>query len=344
LYLKVFHFNFQGLARNQISCVFSSATNTSDCSQDLHWFYSFEYGNCFQFNMGLNAANNKTPLKYALDEGEKYGLTLSIFPLTNSLLTLNKNGMIVYVHDNSFEPTISDSVKIRTGEWSYISIKKEFSSKQPEPYSNCVDLSKYSKSNLYSFIQNKGGTYRQKDCFNLCIQEKIIDHCKCYYLAYRSLNNDTKPCLSLVDNECLNKEIQRFNDEECAKNSCPLECDVTTYDVAVSSLVNPSIYAYENLNRNEIEYFQSLTNSNRTLSYEMYKSLFVNVTIFYKSLLSTEIIEIPKMSIADVLSQMGGSLQLFVSYSIFTFFELAEIILLVLFAFFFKKKPASSES
>ena len=33
-----------------VSCKF----NLKDCKNDLHWIWLFEYGNCFQFNSGLN--------------------------------------------------------------------------------------------------------------------------------------------------------------------------------------------------------------------------------------------------------------------------------------------------
>lgn len=320
-----------GLRRSQIVCSFF----TTDCSKDLEWFYSFEYGNCFRFN-------SKSNVNYALGEGEKYGVTLSIFPLTNSILTLNTNGMIVYVHNNSLTPTIADSVKIRTGEWSYISVKKTHSRKYPSPYSICRDLSNY-ESKLYNLILNSNRTYRQHDCFELCIQEKIIAKCGCYYLGFRdydAIRAQSKPCSNLKDDTCVNIQIQQFNDEECVETSCPLECDVTSYDLTVSSLVNPSIYVYDSLNSEEIKFYVNLINSNtsRSLSYELYKSLFVNVTIYYKSLISTHIIETPKMTVTELLSQIGGSLQLFVSYSIFTFFELIEVFILFGYVYFFKNR------
>ena len=32
--------------------------NNTDCSNDLHWYWSYDYGNCFQFNVGLNYTND----------------------------------------------------------------------------------------------------------------------------------------------------------------------------------------------------------------------------------------------------------------------------------------------
>ena len=35
-----------------------------ECKNDLHWYWSFDFGNCFQFNVGLNMTNNEINRKY----------------------------------------------------------------------------------------------------------------------------------------------------------------------------------------------------------------------------------------------------------------------------------------
>ena len=161
---------------------------------------------------------------------------------------------------------------------------------------------------------------------------QIIKKCGCYYLGYGNLMNGTRPCLNLNDDSCVNLQIQQFSisNEECF-NSCVLECDKVSYDLAVSSLTNPSIYAYNSLSDGDLLKYQNLLNQN--ISYELYKSLFVKITIYYKSFFDTQINELPKKTLVDLLSQIGGSLQLLISYSFFTFFELVEIFFLVTYAF-----------
>jgi len=49
-----------GLNINQITngwiqyCIY----NNTNCGDDLHWYWSYDYGNCFQFNVGLNYTND----------------------------------------------------------------------------------------------------------------------------------------------------------------------------------------------------------------------------------------------------------------------------------------------
>ena len=33
--------------------------NSIDCTSSLHWYWSYDYGNCFQFNVGQNVSNQK---------------------------------------------------------------------------------------------------------------------------------------------------------------------------------------------------------------------------------------------------------------------------------------------
>ena len=53
-----------GLHLDQIECIY----NNKECKNDLHWYWSYKYGNCFQFNAGLNYDNNNidTPMKHIL--------------------------------------------------------------------------------------------------------------------------------------------------------------------------------------------------------------------------------------------------------------------------------------
>ena len=51
-----------GLTFDQIKCTY----NRKDCKNDLHWHYSFEFGNCWQFNVGLNMNDQLIEVKYFL--------------------------------------------------------------------------------------------------------------------------------------------------------------------------------------------------------------------------------------------------------------------------------------
>ena len=301
--------------------------NGSDCTADLTWHYSYEYGSCFQFS-------NKNPTTMS---GTNYGLEVAIGPLINNnkYLTKYENGLVVFVHNESIKFSSSDKIFIKTGEMNLISVDRTFHKKSPYPYSDCIDLTEY-KSYLYDFIVNSNQVYRQEDCFELCIQQKIVDTCQCYFTGYPSLSNLTRPCLNLDEYTCLTSQMFNFSVEECAQKFCPLECDSINYDVAWSSLTFTSLKEYNMLKPEYKAIYEGLLG--QSLTYELYKSLYVGFSVFYPTLQYTTITETPKTSIIDLLTQIGGSLGLFVSFSVFTLFELLELFFLMFYYLILKNR------
>ena len=315
-----------------IQCSFRN----TDCKNDLHWYWTWEYGNCWQFNSGLNLINQKINLKSTYKEGSASGLSVLI------LLKLNINkysqssgdGVVVFVHNSSFKPV--QSVYVEPGKITDIQVERIFIQKRPLPYSDCEDLTFYS-SDLYDYIIKQGQVYRQQDCFDLCVQKLALTSCECYFPGYQNLNTQLRPCLNLTDWACLGKQYFSISLTECQKMYCPLECNTIKYDLTLSSLVFPSQTFYDNvLDTNEIRLeYQSIVN--QTLTFDSVRSHAVNFNIYYPSLQYTLITEKEKTSISDLFSQMGGALGLFVSFSIFTLFEFMELLILIIYDGFFKK-------
>ena len=169
--------------------------NNTDCSSDLHWYWHYDYGNCFQLNVGLNSSNLPIDLKEANREGSDFGLQISVVPLVNFLSYDSRKigmlsypaGMVVFVHNASLRPLKSDQVFVKTGERTFISVRRTFVNNANSPYTECQDLTSYS-SPLFDFIKSSNySAYRQKDCFNLCIQESIIATCNCSYSGFDNL-------------------------------------------------------------------------------------------------------------------------------------------------------------
>lgn len=279
--------------------------------------------------------------------------------------------MVVFVHNASLRPLKSDQIFIETGKRSLISVKRTFVNNVNSPYTPCQDLSSYS-SPLYDFIINSHqySTYRQKDCFNLCIQESIIAACNCSYSGIDNPygpNSTIQPCLSLSDYTCYNRIFYEFDPNECASNSCPLECQSVEYDLSVSSLADPSLSNYLNGGAGYGQFccffywlcpqgqyilnecscsnacFDSLINFT-AIDYETFKNYFVTFYVYYPSLTFTQLETTPAMAITDLLSNLGGSMGLIVSVSVFTLVEITELFVLILNALLFKKTNKVLES
>ena len=99
------------------SIIFNCKYNKKKCDDSLHWYWSYDYGNCWQYNSGFNLANQKVDLKNASLEGKDYGFSLVVYPLINrnKFMTTWDNGMIVFIHNSSFKPVSSDAVYVEPG-------------------------------------------------------------------------------------------------------------------------------------------------------------------------------------------------------------------------------------
>ena len=289
-----------------ISCSFKG--ETCDMNKDFNWLWSYVYGNCWQFNSGRNTGSN---LRETYG-GNDFGLSVSVsLDIQNKYLLLTETlskGLIVFIHNSSFYPHVFEKHQafVETDKDTYIAVKRIFNYKMPRPYSKCIDLNDYS-SDLFDFIKSNR-TYRQTDCFRLCRHKLYSENCGCNGINddFNFSNKSLRPC---DGNDLVCMDSQQYNNfcpEECEKKWCPLECDSIEYDLKISSLV------YSSRNAATLRLF-----------------------IYYQSLDYTFIRESPQMTELDLFANIGGTLGLFISASIFTLFEIIEILVLVFQALFF---------
>jgi hypothetical protein len=321
-----------GFSIQQIqSCYF----NEVECNfnEDFNWFYSFKWGSCYQFNSGKNST---LPLKQTKLGGRNYGLGLFIGPLynLNKYPTYHSTGLRIFVHNNSFLSSSADEILVETGKHSSISIKKTFTYKTPMPHSQCQDLSQFD-SDLYNYIKVNHVEYRQKDCFELCLQKMIIDNCSCFYTWLPIYGLSSQPCSS-IEFKCLASVFNEVKDEIetiCAPQ-CPLECNYVAYDLTMSSLSFPNKEFYDALKLNASQ-----------MSLNEYRQSHLGLDIFFPIKQYTEISETPKITFVDLVSSIGGALGVFLGLSVFSFIEISEIIIHVLYLLFKKRrKPNQSET
>ena len=121
-------------------------------SRDFRWHYSYNYGNCFQFNSGLDDSNRKVSLKKTTLEDQNFGFSLTLvmsnqnkYPMTDS------KGIRVYIHNNTLTPINTQGIFLKPGEKTVISMQRTFFHNHPHPYSECQDLGHF-KSELYSYL------------------------------------------------------------------------------------------------------------------------------------------------------------------------------------------------
>jgi len=248
--------------------------------------------------------------------------------------------MVVFVHNKSLrEPSLSEGIFIKPGEMSYINVKRKYISKYPAPYSQCMEPDSFS-SYLYDFILASGSLYRQQDCTNLCIQEQIIKECDCFFLRYKNhFNASIEPCLNLTQAQCVIDQLNMLNINECVSKYCPLECQSYEYELSLSSATNPTLNYFLNLPQNYKDIYASILElNNQSFTYDVFKSIYISMNIYYSSLDVEQVSETPKVVLSDLFVQIGASLGIFISFSVFTFFEFVEILFRIVYLLVSERK------
>jgi hypothetical protein len=318
-----------GLTLDQmmISCMY----NLVKCSvDDFEWFMDPIYGNCYTFNGGRNSSGLYVPDKTATRPGKLNGLTLELYvPQVVDFNFLSFTaGVHVNIHNKSILPIFFDGIDASVGFQTNFAISKEFISKLPTPFSECTDdLSLYNATYLQA-IRSLNVSYRQEDCFTLCYQASVVAKCKCYNPTMPFWRNDTGPCLSYWQANC---DIEQFIDffsqdvgSVCGKD-CPLECDMLKYSISTSFMAYPSV-AYANFLSNNPN-FRSIYSNATNASYEDIRNNVLSLNIYYDTLSYMQISEKEKLSTVELVSNLGGTLGLFLGISFLSFVELADLAL-----------------
>ena len=125
--------------------------------------------------------------------------------------------------------------------------------------------------------------------------------------------------------------INDLFDKFSCQLDCPLECDSITYNLQVSSLKFPNHELYD-IFRNDsgAPLIFSSTYGVDISSIDMFREYFYSINIYYPSLKYTYISESPQTTVFGLLSSLGGSLGMFLGFSVFSLIELLEMSLTIL--------------
>jgi hypothetical protein len=238
-----------------------------------------------------------------------------------------------YLTDNSFG---SADIHLASGRKFWLKIKRSFEFSLPKPYSNCDipnDQNESDNNNdlqtlysIFSLFSHSAYQYTREACFVQCYQQRLVQNCNCSDPKYFSLFDNVSVC-SLNDVDALEYECQKvyfprgiINWNECL-DVCPLECNHTEYgiDITFSELNNDF---YEFLLRQSTNLM-----SDGSFKENMPSQSFVSFNVFYDTLSYELVVESAKMNLVELIASIGGNLSLFMGVSIFTLFEVVEILL-----------------
>ncbi|KAH9491445.1 hypothetical protein Btru_032202, partial [Bulinus truncatus] len=285
--------------------------------------FSSIFGNCYTLQYSKFMSRKSGP------EG---GLELFLFLESDEYIDgmSNGKGIQVVIHDQNTVPFPGDDgFAIMPETQTILGLRQIKVSRLGSPYGSCNSTDTF--QNLYNI------TYTRTTCQRICQQKEINSVCKCMDGGRPDLNsliyrNNTPPLC--VDNsaKCMNKVKKEFVSkiEGCG---CNEPCGEKQYQHSISSRQWPSkSYAgmLVNLvcrNRRDDDLCKDLMN--KTLD-EVTKE-FIKLNIYYQDLNFEFLSETPSYEVAQFLSDIGGTIGLWIGLSVIGMCEIVYLLVQLIF-------------
>jgi hypothetical protein len=241
-----------------------------------------------------------------------------------------QDGIVVIIDDPERFPIRSEGIFVASGFQANIALSKTIRENLPYPYSDCQEADSVDTL-LSREMKRLGYAYTRDNCMILCEQKQNINMRGCYDVRLPAILN-ARPCLTLDDYTAMN--IPFFNYTECF-NYCPFECKTITYTTSISYAAYPTVnYCRDN---DTLSFLNSVYLTNFSSS-EYFKDRMASVVIKFKKFTYTEVVDSPVMYVGDLISNIGGTLGLFVGISVLSFVEIIELIINIIFIYYNKWK------
>lgn len=259
---------------------------------------------CVVFNNGRNSSGHKVDLLKTKDIGKNLGLKLSLY-----LGSAGENLVKVFIGENRVLPRGKEVFKLlaEQGKVNDISVSKTIDTKLPYPYNDCLDdlgSINYFGSEFYRLTLKNGYKYRQANCYEVCTYQAIAEHCNCTSNYYPT-NSTTEDCNSKSKYLCKTIFANKYRLTKKCLDSCPSECRSTSFKYNTVPLdYVPTEEEILKL-RKRYWFFSGKTNSALIKELNTYG---IYLRIFFDELTYTEIIETPKTTGTDLVSNIGGTL------------------------------------
>jgi hypothetical protein len=324
-----------------VSCYFNYEICTAD---DFTYSYSSSYGNCYTFNGGGFYTNGtEKKIKNVSLAGADYGLTLELFVANPSIDSFceSEDGIYLSINNQTTVPfSKMDVIKASSGSSTDFIVRRNFITKMPSPYSNCLaDTSNTSTftSFYYDYIvKTLRISYSEELCFSYCIQNTIMKSCGCANGKLPLfLKNFTHMCWNDTEKYCLIDIVSNFGSynysSEC-KSACPFECQKIDYNVQSYRSLFPTEFYSQVL-------YNFVQNKSINISYNQIPKAFVKVQIYYHSMEYETTTESESILFATLFSNLFGTINFYTGMNIYTIVEIVEFAvgIIIIIIHFLKK-------
>ena len=238
----------------------------------------------------------------------------------------HSKGAKIFVYNHSTVYSDAESIDVSVERETNISLRKKIVNKLKSPYSDCEINSHEingSSSELVHIFNHLNYTYRQNDCLNICYQKLLVQRCECFdfnYNAVSTLNKffDVVRSCSQADIACMKEIFEHATDNYYAtcRRLCPKECDSFEYEFDMSFSGYPTDVRLKRIVRE---------NPHLTPEANL-KSKLLKVNIHFNTLSYEIVTETAALSIPSLLSNIGGTLGLFLGFSVLNLCEMIELL------------------
>ena len=342
------------LEENIVNLIYSNSRR-KNISGEFEKLNSDLFGDYYKFNSGKNMLNKSISFKNQTTSGQLGGLDIEIFIgrpnefiFPYDSLGFHISYFAIYVHNNTINSieSIDNPIKLSTGFKTDLVISKVYTDRLPLPYNDCIDdlneLKTYDSLLVKYILTKTKSIYRQKDCLNLCKTQYVIENCN-YSSLQIGFSWEVESQINILNEsfDCYDKKFEEFalkNIIKYCSSSCPLECDSFEYNIEFLSTVFPSeIYAKVKLMNNPK--IKSKYPSDHNITLEDLRSSMVGFNVYFNNFQYTQIKQLPKKEIVDIIAGFGGTLGLFVGLSFLSFVEFIQIIYEI-FAIYFENNQS----
>jgi len=251
--------------------------------------------NCYVLNGGRNSTGHLSDIHSTRTTGVMSGFILEF-------LLPKDHFIFYYINDAFVKPTTSEIIKpITTGTINQFILEKSVEAKLEYPFNNCWERKNLPDTPLVRQLSASNITYRQVNCFDLCYEMFVQK----YAVKNRISEDEARR----------NDEVKNYDRVKNCNHLCPQECESSQYKIS------ESVFSSDKLIDISTEEFL-----------EIYMN-YLEIYMFFDSLKYTKISQTPKTTLSALVSNLGGSIGLFLELSFLSACRAIEFILCFMFKF-----------
>ncbi|KAF6030840.1 SCNN1D [Bugula neritina] len=308
--------------------------NYEDVADDFIHFFNPYHGNCFTFNH-FSDSNKSSSVR----AGAEYGLVmlLNIQQYEYVPYLTEASGVKILIHDPEEMPFPEDGgITVAPNTRTRLAVKRTEYTRKNGRYGNCLEVGE-DDFPLTIYNYQYGYSYSKPACEKSCVQEQAIKECGCflpeipYNESFYSDYDAVKPCDGGNSSVCVEEIYYNFTSGSLKCENCHEPCHEVVFDVTPSATVWPAPSYMGDL-KDTVQSDMPALFDELQKNYELYDSISVpiqenllQVMVFYDKIAVTESVQEPKVSDFQFVSDLGGSLGLWVGWSMLTVFEFMEL-------------------